>query len=394
MPPDSLSIVAGLLAVNTGSSSVKLALYNNGAQLTELCRMVVEPIGESNTRLRVTPGSTTSTDLPIDARDHRTALLRALDYAQSSLGFPVEAVGHRVVHGGAVHRAPERITAALLADLHDLASIDPDHMPQALEAIEAITGRYPAVPQVACFDTAFHRTMPMLAQRYALPAWTIQAGVQRYGFHGLSCEFIMSALAQLEPQSLGGRLLIAHLGNGASMTAVRDGTSIDTTMGFSPTGGLMMGTRCGDLDPTVVTYLVRTAHRDLEALDRLVNHESGLLGVSGSSSDVRVLLASDSPSARDAIELFCYIARKHLGAMAAVLDGLSTIVFTGGIGEHAPAVREQICRELGHLGVRLDPERNAANSAVISAPDSAVMVRVIATDEELVIARHVRQLLL
>jgi acetate kinase len=394
MPPDSLSIVAGLLAVNTGSSSVKLALYNNGAQLTELCRMAVEPIGESSCRLRVTPGPATGTDLPIEAKDHRTALLRALDYAQSSLGFPVEAVGHRVVHGGAAHQAPERITAALLSDLRRLASIDPDHMPQALDAIDAITGRYPAVPQVACFDTAFHRTMPRLAQQYPLPTWTIEAGVRRYGFHGLSCEFIMNALAQLDPQTLGGRLLIAHLGNGASMTAVRHGTSVDTTMGFSPTGGLMMGTRCGDLDPTVVTYLARTAHRDLDSLDRLVNHESGLLGVSGSSSDVRALLASESPSARDAIELFCYIARKQLGALAAVLDGLDTIVFTGGIGEHAPAVRERICRELGHLGVRLDPERNTGNRDVISASDSAVMVRVMATDEELVIANHVRQLLL
>jgi acetate kinase len=393
MPPNSPSIVAGLLAVNTGSSSVKLALYNNGAQLTELCRMVVEPIGESGCRLRVTPGPAGDTSMPIEAADHRTALLRALDYAQSSLGFPVEAVGHRVVHGGAAHREPERITAALLSDLRDLTPIDPDHMPQALEAIEAITGRYAAVPQIACFDTAFHRTMSVLAQRYALPAWTIQAGVQRYGFHGLSCEFIMSALADLEPQTLGGRLLIAHLGNGASMTAVRHGTSVDTTMGFSPTGGLMMGTRCGDLDPTVVTYLGRAGHRDLIALDRLLNHESGLAGVSASSGDVRVLLASQSPSARDAIELFCYIARKHLGALAAVLDGLDTIVFTGGIGEHAPAVRDQICRELGYLGVRLDPERNAGNRDVISAADSGVRVRVIATDEELVIAKHVRQLL-
>jgi len=394
MPPDSPSIVAGLLAVNTGSSSVKLALYNNGAQLTELCRMSVEPIGAPGCRLRVTPEPATGSDLPIDARDHRTALLRALDYAHNSLGFPVEAVGHRVVHGGAIHQSPERITAALLSDLQGLASIDPDHMPQALEAIEAITGRYPAVPQVACFDTAFHRTMPMLAQRYPLPTWTSEAGVRRYGFHGLSCEFIMSRLTQLEPQTLGGRLLIAHLGNGASITAVRHGASVDTTMGFSPTGGLMMGTRCGDLDPTVMTYLARTAHRDFESLDRLVNHESGLLGVSGSSSDVRVLLANESPSARAALELFCYTARKHLGALAAILDGVDTIVFTGGIGEHALAVRERICRELGYLGVRLDSEANAGNREVISASDSAVMVRVIATDEELVIAKHVRQLLL
>ena len=394
MPPDSLSIVAGLLAVNTGSSSVKLALYNNGAQLTELSRMVVEPIGESTCRLRVTPATANGAEMPIEAKDHRTALLRALDYAYRSLGFPVEAVGHRVVHGGAAHRAPERITAALLSDLQDLTPIDPDHMPQALETIEAITGRYPAIPQVACFDTAFHRTMPVLAQRYALPAWTMEAGVRRYGFHGLSCEFITSALAQLEPQTLGGRLLIAHLGNGASITAVRHGASVDTTMGFSPTGGLMMGTRSGDLDPTVLTYLARAAHRDLESLDRLVNHESGLLGVSGTSSDLRVLSASESPSAKDAIDLFCYTARKYMGTLAAVLDGIDTIVFTGGIGEHRPAVRERICEGVGHLGVRLDPERNAANRDVISASDSGVVVRVIATDEELVIAKHVRHLLL
>jgi acetate kinase len=201
-------------------------------------------------------------------------------------------------------------------------------------------------------------------------------------------------MALVEPETLGGRLLIAHLGNGASMTAVQHGISVDTSMGFSPTGGLMMGTRSGDLDPTVLTYLARTAHCDPDSLDRLVNHESGLLGVSGTSADVRDLLNDcQSPSARAAIDLFCYTALKHAGALAAVLDGLDTIVFTGGIGEHAPAVRQQICQGLGHLGVRLDPERNAAHRDVISVDGSSVAVRVIATDEELVIAKHVRHLL-
>jgi acetate kinase len=267
-------------------------------------------------------------------------------------------------------------------------------MPQALEAVAAISEHYPDVPQVACFDTAFHHTMPKLARRYPLPQWTADAGVRRYGFHGLSCEYIVGKLAEFEPGTLGGRSLIAHLGNGASITAVQRGVSVETTMGFSPTGGVMMGTRSGDLDPTVLTYLGRTSHRDLDALDRLTNHESGLLGVSGLSSDVRVLLeATASASAKDAIDLFCYTARKYMGALATVLDGVDTVVFTGGIGEHAPVIRDGICRGLGHLGIRLDPERNSSNADVISASESAATVRVIATDEELVIANHVRHLL-
>jgi acetate kinase len=387
-------IVAGLLAVNTGSSSLKLALYGSGAPLTELCRISVEPIGGPGTRIRATSSRGLTANEAIAGKDHRTALLSALEYVRRAFGFSVEAAGHRVVHGGVTHVAPERITDALLSDLRTLMPIDPEHMPQALEAVEAITEHYPNVPQVACFDTAFHRTMPMLAQRYALPQWTVDAGVRRYGFHGLSCEFIVGRLAESDPATLGGRLLIAHLGNGASMTAVQRGVSVDTTMGFSPTGGLMMGTRSGDLDPTVLTYLGRTAPRDLDALDRLTNHESGLLGVSGLSSDVRVLLhANASVSAKEAVDLFCYTARKYMGALAAVLDGVDTVVFTGGIGEHAAGIRDGICRGLGHLGIRLDPERNASNADVISASGSAAIVRVIATDEEFVIAKHVRHLL-
>ena len=254
------------------------------------------------------------------------------------------------------------VSDTLLTDLHRLAAIDPTHMPQALEAIDTMTHEYPAVAQVACFDTAFHRTMPLAAQRYALPAWTADAGVRRYGFHGLSCEFVLSTLDRLDPPAASGRLLIAHLGNGASVTAVERRASVDTTMGFSPTGGLMMGTRSGDVDPTVLTYLGETRHMEMSALQRLVNDKSGLLGVSGLSADMRDLLVRrDSEAAADAVELFCYTARKHIGAMAAVLDGVDTLVFTGGIGEHASVVRAAICRSLGHLGVHIDEKRNAAN---------------------------------
>jgi acetate kinase len=393
MNPESGRVLHGHFVINTGSSSLKLTFYGNEPQLPQHMRISVERIGQPGSRLAATSVRETMTEA-VDAKDHAVALRAALNYVKGSFPFAVDAVGHRVVFGGVTHVRPERVTPKLLADLRQLTSVDPSHMPQALDAIDVMAREYPTVPQVACFDTAFHRTMPLVAQRYALPAWTATVGVQRYGFHGLSCEFILSALERRDPDALRGRLLIAHLGNGASVTAVQRGVSIETTMGFSPTSGLMMGTRSGDLDPTVMTYLARTAHRDVEALHRLVNEESGLLGVSGVSSDIRDLLgAPESSPAAQAIELFCYTARKHIGALAAVLDGVDTIVFTGGIGEHASAVRAQICEGLGFLGLRLDPEHNAANHEVISASASKVSVRVIETDEELMIARHVRHVL-
>jgi hypothetical protein len=233
--------------------------------------------------------------------------------------------------------------------------------------VEAVARRFPNVPQFACFDTAFHRSMPAVAQRYPLPFWTAEAGVRRYGFHGLSSESIVSQLKQIDARGATGRVLIAHLGNGASVTAVRDGLSVDTSMGFSPTGGLMMGTRCGDLDPTVVTFLTRTHAMTPDAVEKLMNEESGLLGVSGQSQDMRDLLerAASESQASEAIELYCYTARKHIGALAAVLDGVDTIVFTGGVGEHAALIREKICSGLEYLGVQFDRNRNAANEAVI-----------------------------
>jgi len=385
----------GILTVNSGSSSLKLAVYSNDDELTPRFRISVERIGQPGSRLTAaSPQDAVSKTASLDATDHRTALVAAVDYARRSFDFTVEAIGHRVVHGGATHAAPELITQALLADLRRLAAIDPTHMPQAIETIQTMAREYPAVAQVACFDTAFHRTMPAVAQRYALPRWTVEAGVRRYGFHGLSCEFVLHALERLDPATMRSRMLIAHLGNGASITAVHRGTSADTTMGFSPTGGLMMGTRCGDLDPTVLTYIAEARHDDVDALRRLVNSESGLLGVSELSADMRDLLtALNSPAAEEAIELFCYTARKHIGALAAVLDGIDTLVFTGGIGEHAPTVRDRICRGLRHLGVQLDARRNDANEDVISSAGSRVTVRVIVTDEDLMIARHVRRMI-
>jgi acetate kinase len=281
-----------------------------------------------------------------------------------------------------------------MTELRSFQEIDPGHMPQALAAVEAIAVRHPTVPQFVCFDTAFHRSMGPIAQRYPLPRWTVDAGIRRYGFHGLSCEFIVSALARVDPRAADGRLLIAHLGNGASITAVHRGASVDTTMGFSPCGGLMMGTRSGDLDPTIVTYLARTRKRTVEDLQRLLNEESGLLGVSEVSQDMRDVLGhAGSPRVTEAIELYCYTARKHVGALAAALEGVDTIVFTGGVGEHAAPIREGICRGLGHLGVALDPQRNAAHEDVISTPGTRVTVRVMATDEDAVIASHVRRCL-
>lgn len=385
--------VRALLTVNTGSSSVKVAVYVNDPVLARRARASVERIGGSEARLKAeSPSGSRNEAIP--APDHDAALRACLDSLNEALAFTLDAVGHRIVHGGPDHSQPERITTPLLSGLRELEPIDPAHMPQALAAIDSIARRHPSIPQFACFDTAFHRSMPPVARRYPLPPWTFEAGVRRYGFHGLSCEFIVSALGEIDRPALDGHVLIAHLGNGASVTAVARGLSVDTTMGFSPCGGLMMGTRSGDLDPTVLTYVARTRGYDADRLQRLVNEESGLLGVSGSTSDMRDLLEqAGSGAAAEAVELYCYVARKHFGALAAALGGVDTIVFTGGIGEHAPPVRERICRGLEYLGVRLDPERNDANDAVISRQESRVAVRVMPTDEDLVIARHVRRLL-
>jgi acetate kinase len=380
-----------ILAVNTGSSSLKMTVFTAAGVLTRRATATVSRIGSGSAGLRVRSGDD-SIDRPADAPDFDAALNLALDALAAHLGPAPRGVGHRIVHGGAEHRAAEPLTPALLSDLRRLEPIDPTHMPQALALVEAIGARYPDLPQIACFDTSFHRTMPPVAQQYPLPRATWKAGIRRYGFHGLSCESIVDALRAESPPAADGRILIAHLGNGASVTAVARGASVDTTMGFSPTGGLMMGTRSGDLDPGVLTYLARTGAHTADALEHLVTEEAGLLGVSGVTSDMEQLLGRrDAPEVRDAIDLYCYIARKHIGALAAVLNGIDTMVFTGGIGEHAADIRAGICGGLEYLGVTIDPDANAANRAVISRTGGAATVRVIAADEDAVIARYVRQ---
>jgi acetate kinase len=287
------------------------------------------------------------------------------------------------------------VTPKLLAELRRITPYAPEHLPRGIALIEAFLLRHPGLPQVACFDTAFHRGMPRVARLLPIPRRYAAKGVERYGFHGLSYAYLMEELRRLDPAAAKGRLILAHLGNGASLAAVRSGKSIDTSMGFTPAAGLVMSTRTGDLDPGLLYYLARTERMTAARLQRMVNHESGLLGVSGTSSDLRDLLAREGGDVRaaEAVALFCYQARKWIGSFAAALGGLDTLVFTGGTGENAPLVRERICDELGFLGIELDPKRNAKNAPLISPDSGRVKVRVIRTDEELMIAKSVTRLL-
>jgi acetate kinase len=294
------------------------------------------------------------------------------------------------------HTAPELVSRELLDELHRISPYDPEHLPREIELIETLRQRHPELPQVACFDTAFHRTMPRVARMLPIPRRFDAKGIQRYGFHGLSYAFLMEELARLgDPAATAGRVILAHLGNGASMAAVRDGKGIDTSMGFTPTAGLVMSTRSGDLDPGLAPYLARTEQISTRQFYEMVNHESGLLGVSETSSDMRDLLAQESGDARaaEAVALFCYQAKKWIGSYAAALGGLDTLVFAGGIGENAPVIRARICEGLEFLGIEIEAEQNAANEGVISAASGRVAVRVIHTDEELMIARTVGRVL-
>ena len=328
--------------------------------------------------------------------NHNEALKVITAWLAGVKGGAPDAVGHRLVHGGSMYVKPHLIDEELLKALKALVPFAPDHLPHEIGAIEAFMRFYPRIAQVACFDTAFHRTMPEVAQRYALPGEVRRHGIVRYGFHGLSYEYILAELRkEAGPAAAEGRVVVAHLGNGASMGAFQNGTSRDTTMGFTPAGGLVMSTRSGDIDPGVIVYLLKDKGMNAASINRLVNKEAGLLGVSGISSDVKELLDRETRErgAAEAMELFCYQARKFLGALAAVLGGLDTLIFTGGIGENSPPVRERICRELGFLGIRLDAGRNSANQPVISTDNGAVVVRVMKTNEELMIARHTYDLI-
>ena len=390
--------VQRILTINTGSSSLKVALFGMGRGETRILSGEVERIGAPEGRLRLTDADgVTLMDQRSDLADHGAALEAVLAWVRQNRPelAALDAVGHRVVHGGIHCQEPQRVTPEFIAILQGMVPMAPDHLPQSIRAMQVAVKAYPNLPQVACSDTAFHRRMPRIAQLYPLPRHFADEGLIRYGFHGLSYEYIMQELRALAPKEAEGRVLIAHLGNGASMAAVRGGIGIDTTMGFTPAGGLMMGTRTGDLDPGVLLYLLAEREMTPAALNELVNRQAGLLGVSGISADMRDLLERESTDghAAEAIGLFCYQAKKYLGALATVLGGLDTLVFTGGIGEHAASVRLRICEGLEFLGIRIDPRRNEAHAPVISPEGSTATVRVMRTDEDLMIARHTRELM-
>jgi acetate kinase len=301
----------------------------------------------------------------------------------------VTAVGHRVVHGMA-HSEPERVTPELLGELRRMTPFDPEHLPREIELIEAMQRRFPAVPQIACFDTAFHHNMPRVATQMAIPRYLEEKGVRRYGFHGLSYTYLLEELARLgDPAAARGRVILAHLGNGASLAAIQGGRCIDTSMGFTPASGLVMSTRSGDLDPGLAAYLAMSEAMDARRFQTMVNHESGMLGIAQTSGDVRDLLAAEAGDARaaEALALFCYQAKKWIGSFTAALGGLDTLVFAGGIGENAPLIRSRICAGLDCFGLKLDDALNSQSAALISTESSRVMVRVIPTDEEIMIAR-------
>ena len=379
-----------MLCLNSGSSSLKFALYQIGdGKEILLAQGAVEHDDSQIARLWIhsTQGNIEKTGREMSSA---SAALQAASTELERLRLPhPDAAGHRLVHGGPHHAAPQRITDTLLHELRSLIPFAPLHMPDEIAGIEAVTSHFSGLPQVACFDTAFHRSMPEVAQRFALPRALWDEGIRRYGFHGISYEYIMRTLGVNPPS----RLVIAHLGNGASMTAVKDGSPLDTTMGFTPTGGFMMGTRSGDLDPGIILYLLGEKHLDAHRLADLVNHQSGLLGVSG-ISDMKMLLErrAAEPDAAMAAQMFCYQLRKQIGAFTAALGGLDLLVFTGGIGEHAAPVRWEACSGLEHLGVKLDRERNAVDADRISSDDCRCLVRVIPTNEDLMIARHTYQL--
>jgi acetate kinase len=355
-----------VLAINAGSSTVKCALFTFAAEPRLLRRETTETTGSSRA-----PGL-------LEWVDRHTGDTR------------LAAIGHRIVHGGARHHDSQRISPELRDELRELIPFAPNHLPDEIALIDALTRARPDVPQIACFDTAFHHNLPEVARRLPIPRAYDGRDVRRYGFHGLSFAFLIEELQRIAgPAAAAGKVVLAHLGNGSSLAAVRDGGSVDTSMGFTPIGGVVMSTRSGDLDPGVATFIARSEGWTPDQLEDMLSHRAGLLGISGETGDMRELLERErtDPACRMAVAIYCYQIKKCIGAFAAALGGLDTLVFSGGIGEHAPAVRARICEGLEFLGVRLDGAANGAGSPVISRPEAPVGVRVIPTDEELMIAR-------
>jgi len=386
-----------ILVINAGSSSIKFSVFETAADrsLAAGAHGQFSAIGpEAHLEVADAQGRKLL-DQPMAGADHRSAIAAIHDWLVTHIGHEtvLNGVGHRVVHGGTTYAEPVLIEAEVAATLEALVPLAPLHQPHALSAIRAVTAVAPKVPQVACFDTAFHRDQPHLAQLFALPRELTAKGIRRYGFHGLSYEYVVSALLRVAPQIANGKLVVAHLGNGASLCAIENGRSIATTMSFTPVDGLVMGTRTGALDPSVVLYLLQHEKMSAADIDRLINQRSGLLGVSAVSSDMRTLLASPEPAASEAIDLFVYRIGREFGSMVAALGGLDALIFTGGIGENAAPIRARVCRDASWLGVVLDEAANAAGGPRITERSSAVSAWVVPTDENLVVARHTRRLL-
>ena len=387
-----------ILTVNGGSSSIKFALFEVGDSLQRILVGSIDRIGMPEATFLV-KGSDKADNFtrPVTAADHTEAVGVLMDWIEERIRRgELTAVGHRVVHGGPKYSEPQRITPEMVAELHDLQPFDPDHLPEEILLTEAFHHRFPNLVQVACFDTAFHHDLPRVARLFAIPRRYKAKGVRRYGFHGLSYAFLMEELARKAgPEAARGRVILAHLGNGASLAAVHEGKSVDTSMGLTPTGGVPMSTRSGDLDPGLVWYLARTEKITAKKFNEMVNFQSGLLGVSETSSDMQDLLKHENKDVRaaEAVALFCYQVKKWIGAFAAALGGVDTLVFAGGIGENAPVIRARICDGMKFIGIELEDKRNLASAAVISTETGRVTVRVMRTDEEWMIAKTVCRVL-
>jgi acetate kinase len=383
-----------ILTINGGSSSIKFALFEAGDSLRRILEGVIERIGLPEATLRVKGLEPTDNFVrSVAAADHTQAVGALMDWIEQRMGWgAVTAVGHRVVHGGPKYHDPALITREMVEELRQLKPFDPEHLPEEIQLTEAFHRRFPDLPQVACFDTAFHHDLPRVAQMLPIPRRYEAQGVRRYGFHGLSYAFLMGELARLAgTEAAQGRVILAHLGNGASLAAVHHGKPVDTSMSFTPTAGVPMSTRSGDIDPGLVWYLARTEKMSAKQFNEMANFQSGLLGVSETSSDMRDLLDRETQDVRaaEAVGLFCYQVKKWIGAFAAALGGLDALVFAGGIGENAPTVRTRICDGLEFLGIELEGKQNTASAGVISATAGRVAVRVIHTDEEWMIASTV-----
>jgi acetate kinase len=386
-----------ILTINGGSSSIKFALYQTGKSLKKSFNGSVDRVGLPGTNLTFSESNGKHKDsLILESSDTRSAANFLIDWLEKKIDFSsIKGIGHRVVFG-LNHTEPESITQELVNELHRISPYDMDHLPAEIELIEAMQQRYPKIPQVACYDTAFHRTMPRVAGILPIPRRFEALGIRRYGFHGLSYSFLIEELARIAgTKAAQGRVILAHLGSGASLAAVSEGKSIDTSMGFTPAGGLMMGTRPGDLDPGVAWYTIKSENLTNKQFNKIINHDSGLLGVSETSSDMRDLLAKETSDIRaeEAVALFCYQSKKWIGAFAAALGGLDTLVFAGGIGEKSPVIRSRICKGLEFLGIELEKDLNTCNAPVISKHTGQAVVRVIHTDEEYMIARTVCRIL-